>query len=85
MISVQSFSLPPVNRREILRYAGVQEETPELTALLEETLDEVTPRLTGKVCWSEFPVSGTGNREFCPRFSPSLPVFLPFIRFVKPV
>ena len=36
MIWVQSFPLPPVNRREILRYAGVQEETPELTALLEE-------------------------------------------------
>lgn len=61
MIWVQSFPLPPVNRREIQRYAGIQEELPALTALLEETLDEVTPLLTGKVCWSEFPVSGTDS------------------------
>ena len=36
MIHVQSFSLPPVNRREVLRYAGARAETPELSALLDE-------------------------------------------------
>ena len=45
-----------INRREILRYAGVREETPELADLLEEALAELLPTLTGKVCWQEFPL-----------------------------
>lgn len=56
MIRVQSFDLPPVNRREILRYAGVKAQTPELTLLLEEALSEAAPQLSGKVCWTEFPI-----------------------------
>lgn len=59
MIPVQTanLSLPEVNRREVLRYAGAKEETPELMGLLEETLAEVLPLLSGKVCWGEFPVA----------------------------
>lgn len=59
MIQTEAFPLPPVNRRDILRYAGVKEETPELSALLEETLSEAAPVLTGRICWTEFPI----NRE----------------------
>lgn len=61
MIFVQSFDLPPVNRREVLRYAGAKSETPELTALLEEALAEVTPLLSGKVCWAEYPLQQQGD------------------------
>lgn len=57
MISAQSFSLPPVNRREVLRYAGIREETPELASLLDETYALAAPHLTGKVCWTQFPVT----------------------------
>ena len=46
-----------VNRREILRYAGVREETPELAALLEEAMEELLPALAGRVCWQEFPLT----------------------------
>jgi len=46
-----------VNRREILRYAGVREETPELAGLLEEALAELQPALAGRVCWQEFPLT----------------------------
>lgn len=56
MVHTQRFSLPPVNRREVLRYAGAKEESPELTALLEETLTEASPLLAGHVCWQEFPI-----------------------------
>lgn len=56
MISLQSFELPPVNRREILRYSGAHSETPELTMLLEETLAEMAPLCAGKVCWTDFPI-----------------------------
>ena len=45
-----------VNRREVLRYAGIQEETPELTALLDETLAESLPTLAGNICWQAFPL-----------------------------
>lgn len=58
MIPVQTanLSLPEVNRREVLRYAGAKEEPPALMGLLEETLAELLPLLSGKVCWREFPV-----------------------------
>lgn len=61
MICVQAVSLPPVNRREILRYAGAQIETPDLSALLDEALAEALPVLSGKVCWKEFPVFRNGE------------------------
>lgn len=49
----ETFALPPGNRREILRYAGVRSDTPEILPLLEDVWEEVTPYLTGKVCWLE--------------------------------
>lgn len=61
MIHTDTFPLPPENRREVLRYAGVKTETPELSALLEEALSEATPVLTGRVCWTAFPLSREGN------------------------
>ena len=56
-VFTEVFSLPPVDQREIFRYAGVKAPTPELELLLEEALEEAAPLLTGKVCWAEFPVS----------------------------
>lgn len=57
MIHAQAFDLPPVNRREILRYSGAREETPELALLMEDALAEAIPVLTGKVCWMEYPLT----------------------------
>ena len=56
-----SFDLPPLNRHEILRYAGTREESPELVILLEEALSEAQPILSGKVCWTEFPLERQGD------------------------
>lgn len=53
---VKSFPLPPVNRREVLRYAGAKAETRDLTLLLEDVLAEAEPVLSGTVCWQEFPL-----------------------------
>ena len=61
MIRTEIFPLPPVNRREVLRYAGAREETPELAALLEEAMMEASPVLRGTVCWQEFPISREGD------------------------
>lgn len=60
MISVHSFSLPPLNRREVLRYAGAKADTPEVSALLDETYALSSPLLSAKVCWSEFPIKREG-------------------------
>lgn len=61
MIHTDTYPLPPVNRREVLRYAGVKAETPELSALLEEAVTEADPVLTGRVCWTEFPLNREGD------------------------
>lgn len=53
------FDLPPVDRREILRYAAVKESSGALDRLLEEALAEAAPLLTAAVCWMEFPVVQT--------------------------
>lgn len=61
LVHTETLDLPPADRREILRYAGAREETPELTALLEEVLAEAQPILTGKVCWLEYPLTVRGD------------------------
>ena len=59
-VSTQTFSLPDVDRREILRYAGVRSETPELSALLDAVLSEAGIS-SGSVCWTAFPVRREGE------------------------
>ena len=55
MATVYQLTLPPplVCRSEILRYAGVRGEAPELSAMLDECLAEALPRLCYKVCYAE--------------------------------
>lgn len=54
MIQVKRYVAPPVNRREILRYAGCRTETADVAALLDACLTEAEPVLTYAVCWGEF-------------------------------
>ena len=53
---IRSFAPPPVDRREILRYAGIREATAEISALLEECLRQAEPVLQYRVCCRRFPV-----------------------------
>lgn len=55
------YSAPPWDRTEILRYAGVRGDAPEVDLLLEECLREVEDRLTYKVCFREFDVTAVEN------------------------
>jgi len=50
-------TLPPIRREEILRYAGAKSETPELSALLNATLEETEGIFSSAVCWQEFPLT----------------------------
>ncbi len=56
MIYTKTFAAPPVDRSEILRYAGVRGDAPETEKLLDECLKEAEDKLTYQVCYSEFPL-----------------------------
>lgn len=48
---------PPVDRAEILRYAGARGDAGETERLLEECLAEAADLLTYRVCYREFPIT----------------------------
>lgn len=54
-VYTKSYTAPPVNKGEILRYAGVRGEAKEVEALLNACLNE-TGGLVYKVCYTEFPI-----------------------------
>lgn len=56
-IFTKAFDAPPFDRKEILRYAGAKENTPETEILIESCVDEVQDKLTYKVCYGHFPIS----------------------------
>ena len=55
-VFTEQYPPPPVRTEEILRYAGARDITPELSALLENTLQEANSCLSCKVCWQKLPV-----------------------------
>ncbi len=50
-------NLPPVDRKEALRYAGAKESTPEMNALLQECIKLCESSLTPRVCYAFYPVA----------------------------
>jgi len=52
-----SFSALPVNKAEILRYAGTSKADGITAALLNECLAETDGKCTGQVCYAELPLS----------------------------
>ena len=62
MITVKTLPAPPVDRREIFRYARAGTPTPELEALLDACLKEAAPVLSYRVCFGEFPIKIDGAR-----------------------
>ncbi len=54
-------ALPPVDRRELLRYAGVREESRETEALLDSCIDEAEDKLSPRVCYREFEIKREGE------------------------
>lgn len=60
-IFTKIFDAPPFDKKEILRYAGTKESTPEITELIESCIEEAKDKLTYKVCYGHFPVSVKGN------------------------
>ncbi len=60
-IFIKNFSPPPIDKSLILRYAGVNETSPETDALLEACIKECENAFSFRVCYREFPVSEEGG------------------------
>ena len=60
-ISVETFSEPTENIREIMRYIGERESNGRTESLIEECLTEIRGKLSYRVCYREFPVSVSGG------------------------
>lgn len=60
-VYTKTYTPPPFNRQEILRYAGVGEEAPEIAAVLDSCMEEIAPQLVYKVCWCELPVEAADS------------------------
>ena len=56
-VFMRAYRAPDFNKKEILRYAGVRGDAPELYALLQECLDEVESKLVYHICYREFAVT----------------------------
>lgn len=53
-IHIKSYQAPPVDEREILRYAGCRASDEAIVTLLQKSLAEVDGRLVYNVCYREF-------------------------------
>jgi len=62
MVKVKEYSPPPINRREILRYAGAVTGERDIDALTDVCLDELLLGLSYRVCYTELPISFDGER-----------------------
>lgn len=67
VILCKNFKEPPVERKEVLRYAGCRAAEPEVAALLNACLKETLPKLSYRVCYREFEIEITEN---CCHFGP---------------
>ena len=56
MIEKKAYQHLSYNRKEILRYSGARENTPDVERLMEECIQEAEKQLTYQVCFGEFPV-----------------------------
>jgi hypothetical protein len=61
MTEIRNIEVPPVNRKEVLRYAGCRVADENLLKLLDEALQEALPVLAFKLCFSELLVNISGD------------------------
>ena len=61
-INLKTYDAPPINKKEILRYAGAKEATEQTEQLMVNCLEEISDKLIYKVCWGRFPIHS--NQDF---------------------
>ena len=60
-VYVKSYVEPKIDMGEVLRYAGVRGDAPELDGMLSACIAELNGRLVYKACWREAIVSCSGS------------------------
>lgn len=55
-VLVKKYNEPPINKKEVLRYACARDASAEVEDILNSCLDEISGKLTYNVCYREFPV-----------------------------
>lgn len=60
-VITREYSLPSACVREVLRYSGCAEVTPDMEILANECIAEAEKIFCAKVCYSEFPIKITQN------------------------
>ena len=58
----KELSAPPIDKREILRYMGCRESTPQIDELIDRSLALCTDKLSYKVCFAEHAIQIDGTR-----------------------
>ncbi len=61
MVYIKSYDAPPINRGEILRYAGGAEDAAAVR-LMESCIEEMEAGLSYKVCYTELPLLSLGSQ-----------------------
>lgn len=74
-IQVKIYYAPPINRAEILRYAGFSKKTEQDFSAMEECIKEISQKLSYKVCYKTVEIKANGDElelEFIKTKSKSL-------------
>ena len=53
----KSYPAPPVNKREVLRYAGDLGDSPQALSILDECISESEGQLSYKLCYAYYPLT----------------------------
>lgn len=61
LIYVKHLSAPEIDRREVLRYAGVREVDPQVEKMLDKCIGEAWEKLSYKACYRVFAVKMVGE------------------------
>lgn len=61
-VLVKNYRLTEVNLKEILRYAGVKGDAPQINQLICDCLKELDGKISFKICYAQFPVNILGER-----------------------
>ena len=61
IVYTKSYSAPPIDRREALRYAGVRGNSPDASLMLDECIAECENILAFRLCYGEFPLTRVEN------------------------
>ena len=61
IVYTKSYSAPPVDRREAIRYAGVRGDSPDAEAILAECISESENTLSFRLCYGEYPLTRVEN------------------------